>query len=176
MTSKSDLKPCVFFDRDGVLNVDTGYAFEPAKLKWVEGALAAVKATNDAGFLAIVVTNQSGIARGYYSVEQMHEFHAAMQSDLKKHGAGIDAFYFCPYHSEGSVLEFVHPNHHDRKPNPGMILRAMADFNIDPALSFLVGDHVRDVEAAHNANVAGHLFSSGRLDDLVIPLLERTLA
>jgi D-glycero-D-manno-heptose 1,7-bisphosphate phosphatase len=104
----------VIFDRDGVLNVDHGYAYEPSKLEWVPGAMAAVKRANDAGAVVVIATNQSGIGRGYYSEADMEAFHAEMLRQLSVIGARIDGVP-------------------DRKPNPGMILRAIADHGIDPA-------------------------------------------
>ncbi|MFV3037533.1 HAD-IIIA family hydrolase, partial [Klebsiella pneumoniae] len=88
--------------RDGVLNVDEGYSYDPARLAWIPGARAAVKAANDAGVLVLVVTNQSGIGRGYYTEAQMHAFHAAMEAGLAEVGARIDAFYFCPFHEDAA--------------------------------------------------------------------------
>ncbi|MGY4596866.1 D,D-heptose 1,7-bisphosphate phosphatase [Bradyrhizobium sp. GM22.5] len=117
----SDLKrPAVFFDRDGVLNEDDGYACDPDKIRWVEGAQQAVKAVNDAGYLAFVVTNQSGIARGFYEERHVCSLHEWMSRELANIGARIDAFEFCPHHPE-SLIERYRVLCNCRKPEPGMI-------------------------------------------------------
>lgn len=157
----------VFLDRDGVLNVDHGYTHKPETLEWQPGAREAVAAIKNAGYLAIVVTNQSGIARGYYTEVQMDAFHSEMNAQLKRIGTHIDAFYFCPYHAKATVSKYLHADHPDRKPNPGMILRAVKDWSIDLSASFLVGDKTGDIEAARRASVTGLLYGSGRLDDLI---------
>lgn len=157
----------VIFDRDGVLNVDHGYVFEADKLEWIAGAKRAVRRCNDASVLAIVVTNQSGIGRGYYDEAAMHALHAQMQADLAAEGAHLDAIYWCPFHPEALTEALRHPDHPDRKPNPGMILKALADWNLDPADVILIGDKETDMEAARRAGVAGHLFEGGNLDAFV---------
>jgi len=157
------LRAAVLFDRDGVLNVDHGYVGEPERLEWIPGARAAVAALNRSGVLVIVVTNQSGVARGLYDLASVNALHAHMQADLAAEGGRIDAFYLCPYHAEARVEAFHHPDHPDRKPNPGMILRAIADWDIDPARALLVGDKASDLEAARRAGVAGVLFDGGDL-------------
>ncbi len=156
-------RPAVLFDRDNTLIEDEGYTFEPEKLRWRPGAIEAVRAANDAGAFAIVVTNQSGIARGRYTEADMHRFHAHMQSALNAHGAHIDAFYFCPHHADGSVPEFTHANHPDRKPNPGMLRRSLAEWPIDRVRAFVVGDTDLDTQAAAAAGLAGAKVHSGEL-------------
>ena len=168
---KQRIRPAVFFDRDGVLNHDEGYTHKPADLKWMPGAKAAVRAVNDAGWLAIVVTNQSGIARGYFSEAEMDAFHANMQDELATQGSHIDCFYHCPFHKDGVVPQFTHPDHHDRKPNPGMIERALQEWPIDVGKSFLVGDREHDVMAAQSARIAGYLYQGGSLLEIIKPRL-----
>jgi len=138
----------VFFDRDGTLIRDDGYTHRIEDLEWLPGAVEAIRACNDAGRLVIVVTNQAGIARGLYTEADMRRFHAHMQSELRKHGAHIDAFYHCPHHADGVVERYTHADHPDRKPNPGMLRRAFAEWPIERAFSFLVGDADSDVAAA----------------------------
>ena len=104
----------VFFDRDGVLNVDHGYVYARDNFTWVEGAIEAVRAVKEAGYVALVVTNQSGIGRGYYTLQAMHELHSWMNEELKRFGAGIDAFYDCPYHPEAKITAYRDANHPDR--------------------------------------------------------------
>jgi D-glycero-D-manno-heptose 1,7-bisphosphate phosphatase len=157
------LRAAVLLDRDGVLNVDHGYVGGPDRLEWMPGARRAVAALNRSGVLAIVVTNQSGVARGLYDLAAVDALHAHMQADLAAEGARIDAFYVCPYHAEARVVAFRHPDHPDRKPNPGMILRAIADWDIDPARALMVGDKASDLEAARRAGIVGVRFPGGDL-------------
>jgi D-glycero-D-manno-heptose 1,7-bisphosphate phosphatase len=161
--SHSDRRPALFLDRDGVLNEDQGYVHRWEDFRWIPGAREAVAAFNRAGWLVIVVTNQSGVGRGYYTEEDMHRLHAKMAEELARAGARIDAFYFCPHHPEAAHEAYRHPDPPDRKPNPGMILRALAEFPIDPARSVLVGDKGSDMEAARRAGVRGLRFRGGDL-------------
>jgi D-glycero-D-manno-heptose 1,7-bisphosphate phosphatase len=170
MTSPA-LAPAVFFDRDGVLIEDTGYPHLETDLILMPGAAQALRRLNDLGYKTVIVTNQSGVARGLFSLDQMHDFNALLVRTLADQGGRIDAVYACPFHSVGSVPEFIHPDHPDRKPNPGMILRAIIEQGIDPAQSFLIGDRQSDLEAAHRAGIPGHLFTQGNLDDFVRALL-----
>ena len=165
-------RPAAFLDRDGVLNVDLGYVHRIEDLEWVAGAPSAVRRLNDAGYLVIVVTNQSGIGRGYYDEASMESVHQALRAHLAKAGARIDAIYACPFHPEAIVERFRHPDHPDRKPNPGLLLRAMEEFPIDPARSFMIGDKDSDMEAARRAGVAGHMFKGGDLDAIVQVVLQ----
>jgi D-glycero-D-manno-heptose 1,7-bisphosphate phosphatase len=169
MTDKT-LRAAVILDRDGVLNVDHGYVGEVARLEWMPGAKAAVKRLNEAGLLVIVATNQSGVARGLFDLAAVEAVHAVMSADLAAEGARIDAFYVCPYLPDAPVAAFAHPDHPDRKPNPGMVRRALADFAIDPARALVIGDKARDLEAGRRAGVAGVLFPGGDLDAFVAGL------
>jgi D-glycero-D-manno-heptose 1,7-bisphosphate phosphatase len=165
-----DLRAAVILDRDGVLNVDHGYVGEVARLEWIPGAKAAVKRLNDAGLVVIVATNQSGVARGLFDMAAVGAVHGAMADDLAADGARIDAFYVCPFLPDAPVAAFAHPDHPDRKPNPGMILRALADWKIDPARALVIGDKDRDLEAGRRAGVAGALFPGGDLDAFIAGL------
>jgi D-glycero-D-manno-heptose 1,7-bisphosphate phosphatase len=162
----------VFFDRDGVLNEDSGYLHRAEDLRWTPGAKAAVKRFNDLGWRVFVVTNQSGVARGLYEREAVHALHAHMQGELAAAGARVDAFYDCPFHAEATVDEWRHADHPDRKPNPGMLLTAMREHPVEAARSLLIGDQPSDLEAARRAGVAGYLFEGGDLAAFV----ERVLA
>ena len=99
-------RPAAFLDRDGVLNVDTEYTHRIDELEWIPGAQQAVKLLNDAGYHVLVVTNQSGVARGFYEESAIDIFHQHMQQELARHGAHIDAFYYCPHHPDGTVKAF----------------------------------------------------------------------
>ncbi|MDB5444149.1 MAG: histidinol-phosphate phosphatase [Phenylobacterium sp.] len=159
----SQPRPALFLDRDGVLNEDRGYVSRWEDFAWVPGAREAVAAFNRAGWLVIVVTNQSGVGRGYYTEADMHALHARMGEELARAGGHIDAFYFAPHHPEAPVESYRHPDPPDRKPNPGMILRALAEWPIDRQRSVLVGDKTSDMEAATRAGIRGLLFQGGDL-------------
>ncbi len=163
MPPPAALKPALFLDRDGVLNEDQGYVHRWADFRWIQGAREAVADFNRAGWLVIVVTNQSGVGRGYYTEDAVHALHAHMQSDLAQIGARIDAFYHAPQHPEAADPAYRHPDPPLRKPNPGMILQALADWPVDRAASLLVGDKASDLEAATRAGVRGLLFPGGDL-------------
>lgn len=156
-------RPAAFLDRDGVINVDSGYAHRLEDLVFVPGAPAAVRRLNDLGYYVFVVTNQAGVARGFYGLDDVHRFNAEIQRRLAVEGAHIDRFYIAPYHPDGIVPEFA-IDHLDRKPNPGLLLKAMADWPVVKDRSFLIGDKESDIEAARRAGVAGHQFHGGDLD------------
>ncbi|MFT4116909.1 D-glycero-alpha-D-manno-heptose-1,7-bisphosphate 7-phosphatase [Bradyrhizobium sp.] len=163
-------RPAVFFDRDGVLNEDTGYVFEISGLKWIEGAPQAVKAVNDAGYFAFVVTNQSGVARGLYDESHVDTLHAWMAGELAKSDAHIDAFEYCPYHPD-AVVERYRQTSPRRKPAPGMITDLLARYPVEIDRSFLIGDRSSDLEAASAAGIRGFLFPGGNLKTFVRDLL-----
>jgi D-glycero-D-manno-heptose 1,7-bisphosphate phosphatase len=160
----------VIFDRDGVLNIDHGYVGEVERLTWIAGAKAAVRRLNEAGVKVLVATNQSGVARGHFDEAAVARFHAAMQDDLAALGAHIDAFYVCPFHKDASIAAYAHPNHPDRKPNPGMVLKALAEWRLNPAQVIFVGDKESDMKAAAGGGVAGALFPGGNLEQFLIVL------
>lgn len=164
-------RPAVFFDRDGVLNKDIGYLFESEKLVWIDGAREAVKAVNDMGYFAFVVTNQSGVARGLYQEMHVRQLHGWMADELRKIGAHIDAFEYCPFHPEGTVERYRQVSHR-RKPAPGMIHDLLERFPVDVERSFLVGDQPTDLEAAHAAGLKGYLFAGPNLELFLRPLLQ----
>ncbi|RYF13452.1 MAG: HAD family hydrolase [Oxalobacteraceae bacterium] len=151
MTSKN--RPVAFLDRDGIINVDTGYPHRPDELILTPTSARAIARINRAGCLAIVVTNQSGVARGMFSLDDVERFHLAIQKKLDEAGGHIDAFYVAPYHPDGIIPEYA-IEHPDRKPGSGMILRALAEWPIDTKRSILFGDKSSDIEAAKRANIA----------------------
>ncbi len=131
-------RPAVFFDRDGTLNEDPGYVHRPEDLVWKPEAKEAIRWLNDRGFLAIVATNQAGIAKGKFTETDFERFMNRMREDLAHVGAHLDAVYHCPYHPEGEPPYRL--DSPDRKPAPGMFLRALKEWNIDPDRSFALGD------------------------------------
>jgi D,D-heptose 1,7-bisphosphate phosphatase len=159
-------RPAVFFDRDGVLNHDSGYTFEADKLRWIDGAREAVKAVNDAGYFAFVVTNQSGVARGLYEESHVQTLHRWMADDMATIGAHIDAFEYCPDHPDGTIERYRRVSER-RKPGPGMITDLLGRFPVDAAGSFLIGDKPSDIEAANAAGLKGHFFSGGSLEAFI---------
>lgn len=161
----------VFFDRDGVLNEDSGYLHRIEDFRWMPGARAALRMVREAGLRAIVVTNQSGVARGLYGEADVATLHAWMRADLARDGIDIDAFYSCPHHADATVARYRHADHPDRKPNPGMILRAMRDWGIDPARALIVGDKESDMDAGRRAGIPGLLYAGGDLAALLAPRL-----
>lgn len=162
-----------FFDRDGVLNEDVGFAHRPDQIAWMPGAREAVKRLNDAGFLVFVVTNQGGVARGLYSEEHVRTLHRWMQEELRAVGAHVDAFYHCPHHPDHGEPPY-RTDCRCRKPEPGMLLQAMAEWPVEPQGSFLIGDRETDVQAAQRAGIEGTLYRGGDLDALVADILARS--
>ncbi|XAO72461.1 MAG: HAD family hydrolase [Acetobacteraceae bacterium] len=152
-----------FLDRDGVINRDTGYTHRIEDLVFIPGAIRAIGRLNQAGYAVIVVTNQSGVARGYFTPGAVEDFHAAIQARLNEDGAHIDGFFYCLYHPDASLPQYRR-HHPDRKPAPGMLNKAIAQFDLDRARSFLIGDRQTDIEAARRAGIAGYLFDGADLD------------
>jgi D-glycero-D-manno-heptose 1,7-bisphosphate phosphatase len=166
-------RPAAFLDRDGVLNIDRGYVHRPDELEWVAGAPDAVRLLNDAGYYVLVITNQSGVARGYYDEAAVKRFHAYMQAKLKAQGAHIDAFYYCPHHPEGIVTELA-VRCRCRKPAPGMLEQAAAEWPIKRARSFLIGDKADDMVAAAAFNIRGVKFDAKT--DSLLDVVRREIA
>ena len=161
----------LFLDRDGVLNEDDGYVHRIEQVRWVEGAVQAVRLANDLGLFVFVVTNQSGVARGYYEERHVRDLHQEMQSQLRAAGAHIDDFRFCPHHLKG-----VQPRYavacNWRKPGPGMILDLERHWPVDIAASLLIGDQDTDLAAAAAAGVRAVRFRGGALDRLAADNLD----
>lgn len=164
------LRRAAFFDRDGVLNVDRGYVGRWADFAWIPGARRVLAAYQASGWALVVVTNQSGIGRGLYAEADMEDLHARMAADLAQDGVRLNGVYHAPHHPEAAEERWRHPDHPDRKPNPGMLLRAAADLSLDLAGSILIGDKPADVEAARRAGVRGFLFPGGDLAGFVATL------
>lgn len=150
----------VFLDRDGVINVEKEYLHRVEDFQFLPGVPRALRLLKDAGFLLVVVTNQSGVARGYFSLEAVHRLHRHLQHELQRHGVSIDGFYVCPHHPVHGTGEFRRECS-CRKPMPGLIEKAAADFAIDPTRSFLVGDKLSDVEAGQAAGCRCFLVRTG---------------
>lgn len=149
-------RPALFLDRDGVINVDHGYVCRPEDFEFVDGIFDLVAAARVAGYLVVVVTNQAGIGRGYYTEDDFLRLMAWVKGEFARRGGGIDAVYFCPYHPEHGVGAYRRDSD-CRKPAPGMLLRAAADLAIDLPRSIMVGDKRSDAEAAWAAGVGTRL-------------------
>jgi len=158
----SAARPALFLDRDGVINVDHSFIFRREDFEWVVGAKSVIRRFNDMGWWVFVVTNQSGIARGYYTEEQMQDLHNWMSAEIANAGAHLDQIYHCPFHEDGTIPRYTKDSY-DRKPKPGMLIRAMTDFPVVKERSFLIGDKQADLEAARAAGVRGFLFTGGDL-------------
>ena len=150
----------VFFDRDGTLNREVGYLHRIEDFVWIPGAREAVRRINRAGLLAIVVTNQAGVARGYYEEADVDRLHAHMQRALQAAGAHVDAFYYCPYHPAG-VRSGYRRDSPMRKPGAGMYQQAMREGSIDPAQSHAVGDRNSDLAPARMLGMSTMLVLTG---------------
>lgn len=147
----------VFLDRDGTINVEKNYVHRLDQWEWIAGAPEAIGQINRLGLAAIVVTNQSGIARGYYTPAEVIALHEAVDAMLAAHGARIDGYYFCPHHPQyGDQIRCD-----CRKPAPGMLQQAAEQHAIDLRASWLVGDHLTDIEAAQHAGVTPILVRTG---------------
>lgn len=153
-------KPAVFLDRDGTLNEQMGYINHLSRFVMLPGTPEAIRELNRHQFLTIVVSNQSGVARGYFPVELVDEVHAYMRSLLKEKGAVVDGVYFCPHHPGGIVPEYSTACD-CRKPGTGLIEKACENFDIDMTNSYVIGDRLTDIELAHRAGLKGILVTTG---------------
>jgi D-glycero-D-manno-heptose 1,7-bisphosphate phosphatase len=164
------LRPAVFLDRDGVLNADLGYVHRPDQVVWIDGAVEAIKACNAAGAFVFVISNQSGVARGYYEEGAVRTLHDWMRAELARAGARVDAFEFCPHYADGTVASYRR-HCRRRKPEPGMILDLLAAWPVERATSILIGDKSTDLAAGEAAGIRSFLFAGGNLHGFVAPLL-----
>ena len=153
-------RPAIFLDRDGTLSHEVGYVNHLSRFRLFPFAAAAVRAINNAGLLAVVATNQAGVARGYYPESLVHEVHDALRSELSGGGARLDGVYVCMHHP--SLGEPPYRLDCDcRKPKPGLLLRAAADLEIDLPHSYVIGDRGADLELAWNVGARGVLVKTG---------------
>ncbi len=158
----------VFLDRDGTINEEVGYLDSLEKLRMIPEAFDAIRLINQSGMKAVVISNQSGVARGYFNEAFVETVHARIQALLKEHGAWIDRFYYCPHHpTEGTGI--YRTACHCRKPEAGLLLRASQEMGIDLARSYMVGDMPKDIEAAGKAGAKGILVRTGYAGDPLRP-------
>ena len=161
------MRRAVFLDRDGVINVDSGYVYKIQDIKWVEGAIETIKRFNEMNFLVFVVTNQSGVGRNYYSEKDVETLHLWMKDFLEERNALIQDFSYCPHHPNAKLRKYK-INCNCRKPNPGLILSIVKKWDININKSFLIGDKESDIEAAKNAGMKGYKFNSQNLLNFTI--------
>jgi len=163
--TEPQLSPVVFLDRDGTLNRDTRYLHSWDDWEWLPGVCDGLGKLQQAGFRLIVVSNQAGVARGFYGEADIHRLHERVNAELWHLGVHIDAFYYCPHHPD-----FTGPCS-CRKPEPGMLLRAEAEMNIDLQRSWLIGDAYTDMKAALSAGCRPILVLSGNATEFSGPIL-----
>ncbi|MEL0659550.1 D-glycero-beta-D-manno-heptose 1,7-bisphosphate 7-phosphatase [Psychromonas arctica] len=158
----SNAKPAVFLDRDGVINKDNGYVSQRDDFEFIEGTIEACIELQKKGYLLVVITNQSGIARGLFTEEQFNTLTEWMDWSMSDRGVDLDGIYYCPHHSEEGQGEFK-VDCECRKPKPGMLMNAIEDLNIDIEASILVGDKVSDLQAGIAAGIkTNYLVRSGK--------------
>jgi D-glycero-D-manno-heptose 1,7-bisphosphate phosphatase len=150
----------LFLDRDGVVNHEVGYLHLPADVRWVDGIFSLARTAIELGYRVILVTNQSGIARGLYSQQQFDELTRWMTAEFEREQVHLDAVYCCPYHPEHGIGEYKR-EHEDRKPGPGMLLRGAREFHLNLGESILVGDRCSDIAAGLAAGVRQCFLLSG---------------
>ncbi|MCI0524250.1 MAG: HAD family hydrolase [Acidobacteria bacterium] len=150
----------IFIDRDGTLNEEVGYITDPTQFRLFDFTAEAVRIVNEADWRAIVVTNQSGVARGYFTEDFLLEIHKRLEESLQSQGARVDAIYFCAHHPEIGLPPYRRECD-CRKPKTGLIERAARDFDLDPAECFVIGDRYRDIEMGHAAGARGVMVMTG---------------
>ncbi|HEY5673703.1 MAG TPA: D-glycero-beta-D-manno-heptose 1,7-bisphosphate 7-phosphatase [Malonomonas sp.] len=154
------LRPAVFLDRDGTINVEKDYLVEPAEFEFIPGVPKALKRLQDAGYLLVVVTNQSGVARGYFSLQQVERLHAHMEKLLEKFAVTLAGIYSCPHHPTAGVGEYLTACA-CRKGAPGMLLQAARELGIDLSRSYMIGDKQADIDAGLAAGCRSYLVRTG---------------
>jgi len=166
-------KPAAFLDRDGVINHDDGFMATQDRIRWMPNAARAIRRLNEAGYFVFLFTNQSGVARGFFTEDDLRILHDWIRAELATQGAVVDDVRYCPHHPDGSVAGYLE-DHYWRKPSPGMILDLMQHWPVQRQGSFVIGDRATDIEAAEAAGLPGFLFAGGDLDAFVASVMAQT--
>ncbi len=153
-------RPAVFMDRDGTVNEQMGYINDIRRFVLLPGSAKAIRLLNQHGFLAIIVSNQSGVARGYFPIDLVYEVHDHLKMLLKREGAFLDGIFFCPHYLGGKVPEYSR-SCDCRKPRSGLIDQACREFSINMAHSYMIGDRSTDMELAFRSGLKGILIKTG---------------
>ena len=159
------LKPAVFLDRDGVINKEKGFVHKISDFEWIEGSIECIKFLNNNNYHVFVITNQSGIARGFYSEKDVIYLHKFINKELEKNNAHIDEFFISPYHPD--FPEKFNNLAHFRKPDIGMLELEEKKWLIKKNKSFLIGDRKSDILCANKFGIKGYLFKGGNLLNFV---------
>ncbi|PNV59975.1 HAD family hydrolase [Clostridium sp. chh4-2] len=154
------MKPVIFLDRDGTINEEVNYLYRPEDLRILPGVPEAIRLFNEHGYQVVVVTNQAGVARGYYTEEDVENLHRYLNGRLESYGAHIDHFFYCPHHPEHGIGQYKKVCR-CRKPATGLFERTEEFFPVDKENSYMIGDKLIDVEAGHNYGVKGILVGTG---------------
>jgi len=154
------MRPAVFIDRDGTINEQRGYLNHISRFVLLPGVGEAISLLNEYNRLVLITSNQSGVARGYFPIELVHETHDYMKRELERDNAHVDGIYFCPHHPDGEILEYKKACK-CRKPGTGLIEMARAEFDIEMGRSYVIGDRWLDIVFAHNAHLPGILVLTG---------------
>ena len=160
------MNKALFLDRDGIINIDHGYVYQSENFEFVDGIFSLCQLAQEKGYQLIVITNQSGIGRGKYSVEQFEHLTQWMKQQFRDKGITINAVYYCPHHPTKAKNEYL-VECNCRKPAPGMILQAAQEHNIEMSNSIFVGDKVSDMQAAEAAGINKRVLLASEYDDSI---------
>ena len=160
------MNKAVFLDRDGTINIEKNYLYKVEDFEFIPGAIEGMRMLQEAGFILVIVTNQSGIARGYYTEDDFAVLNSWMIDELRENGVDITAIYYCP-HLPNATIKKYSANCDCRKPLTGMYERAVNDYDIDLSQSYAIGDKIRDCEVCNKTQCRGFLVGENESDDII---------
>lgn len=173
MSDQENGRPALFLDRDGIINVDRGYVHKKQDFKFIDGIFELCRRAKALGYWIFVITNQSGIGRGYYTESQFNTLSEWMETKFRDQNVSIDQVYFCPHHVEATI-DVYKKECHCRKPNPGMIVRATKDYKIDLPNSILLGDKLTDIQAGQRAGILTNiLYDSNEFENFEMESIKK---